>query len=98
SIHPYRPTACREYLVSSPAENCARVGQLPVDAVPGMQSMTHPLSQVAAMFLGGDPVTMPMTLALEWALEHREEGSRRFDAVALMTALLQRMYPDGGKA
>ena len=94
SIHPWRPSACREYLVSSPAENCARVGDLPVQGVPMVNRMTAPLAQVAALFLDGEPQHMPLTLALEWALEHQEEGRRRFDAVELMTTLLQLMFPE----
>jgi Fe-S-cluster containining protein len=94
SIHPYRPSACREYLVTSPAENCARVGELSVQGVPVANGLTTPLAQVAALFLDGEPQNMPMTLSLEWALEHKEEGQRRFDAVELMTALLQLMFPE----
>lgn len=94
SIHPWRPSACREYLVTSPAENCARVGDMPVQGVTMYNSLTEPLAQVAALALDTEPQRMPMTLALEWALEHQEEGKRRFDAVELMTMLLQLMFPE----
>lgn len=94
SIHPWRPSACREYLVSSPAENCARVGEVQVQGVQMYNSLTEPLAQVAALFLDNEPERLPMTLALEWALEHKEEGRRRFDAVEMMTTLLQLMFPE----
>jgi Fe-S-cluster containining protein len=94
SIHPYRPNSCREYLVTSPAENCAQVGRLPVKTVPMYNSVTEPLAQVAAKFLGGEPQLMPMTLAIGWAVEHRETGQRKFDSVELMTELLKAMFPE----
>jgi Fe-S-cluster containining protein len=94
SIHPQRPHSCREYLVTSPAENCGEVGKLPVRVIPIIKSISGPLAKVAADFLGGDPVQMPMTLALAEALERREEGQRRFDAVELFAALLGRMFPE----
>ena len=34
SIHPDRPLACREYLVTSPAEHCAAPGSASIEAVP----------------------------------------------------------------
>lgn len=34
SIHPHRPSVCREYLVTSPAEHCAELGRKLVKRVP----------------------------------------------------------------
>lgn len=98
SIHPYRPNSCREYLVTSPAENCAEVGRMPVRTIPVYHSVTEPLAEVAAKFLGGEPQLMPMTLALGWAVENREAGQRRFDSVELMTELLKAMFPEKSSA
>jgi Fe-S-cluster containining protein len=88
SIHPHRPSACREYLVTSPSAHCAEPGSKPIRAVPTSGSLTEALSKVSALFLGGEPHVIPMTLALEWAMENREAGRERFEAATLMTALI----------
>jgi Fe-S-cluster containining protein len=84
SIHPQRPSACREFLAVSPAEYCSDPGNLPVRNVPMPASVTNALSRVCAAALGGEPTAIPLALALDWAAAHREEGSRGFDALQLM--------------
>lgn len=87
SIHPARPSACREYLVTSPAANCSDPAALPVRLVPSAGSLTEALSKLSAMILGGEPQVIPLTLALEWAIANREAGRERYDAAALWSAL-----------
>jgi Fe-S-cluster containining protein len=89
SIHPQRPSACRRYLVTSPPENCAALGLVPTAPVPQAHNLTEALSRLSATLLGGEPTVIPLTLALAWAEEHREEGARRYDAAALMTGLIE---------
>lgn len=88
SIHPNRPSACREYLVTSPASHCSDPASNPVRAVPTAGSLTEALSKLSALVLGGEPKVVPMTLALEWAMANREAGRERYDAAALMAALV----------
>ncbi|HKP95702.1 MAG TPA: YkgJ family cysteine cluster protein [Fibrobacteria bacterium] len=95
SIHPNRPSACREYLVTSPAANCSEPGVKPIQAVPTAGSLTEALSKLSAMLLGGEPRVIPMTLALEWAMENREAGRERHDAAALMAALVEFLSAPG---
>jgi Fe-S-cluster containining protein len=82
SIHPHRPSACREFLAVSPAEYCADPGARPVRNVPMPASLTDALSRACAAALGGEPTTVP--LALDWAAAHRDEGAQRFDAEQLL--------------
>lgn len=88
SIHPSRPSACREYLVTSPASNCSEPGVKPIQGVPTAGSLTEALSKLSALVLGGEPRVIPMTLALEWAMENRDAGRERYDAAMLMAALV----------
>lgn len=88
SIHPNRPSACREYLVTSPAENCSDPGAKPIRPVPTAGSLTEAFSKLSALALGGEPRVMPMTLALEWAVANREAGREKYDAGALLAALV----------
>lgn len=87
SIHPSRPSACREYLVSSPAENCSDPGGKEIRGIPTALSLTDALSRLSAVVMGGEPQAIPMTLALEWASAHRDEGRNRYDAAQLMGTL-----------
>lgn len=66
SIHPDRPVACREYLVTSPAENCAspsaegvRMIRLPVKPSKTLMKLGQKKQIRGINFI-------PMTLALKW--------------------------------
>ncbi len=73
SIHPMRPAACREYLVTSPAENCS---QPTAENIEMVQIALKP-SRTLARFDDGvrsdawQPI--PLVQALEWVAEHASE-------------------------
>jgi Fe-S-cluster containining protein len=72
SIYQDRPLACREYLVTSPAENCARQDDAApvIDVVPGPHA-SQALARLAHE--GAAPLQrVPLTLALSWAAAHPE--------------------------
>jgi Fe-S-cluster containining protein len=87
SIHPSRPSICREYLVTSPAENCGQLGRRPVDRIPVNVRLSEALSNLTAKLLDKEAEVIPMTLALEWAEAHREDGRRTWDARTLIEGL-----------
>jgi Fe-S-cluster containining protein len=89
SIHAYRPSACREFLVTSPAANCAKPDTLPTTAVPLAAGLTEGLSKLSALVLESQPQVIPMTLALAWADEHHEEGQRSYDGAFLLATLVK---------
>jgi Fe-S-cluster containining protein len=89
SIHPSRPSACREFLVSSPAENCADPAANEIRSIPAAVILTEALSKVSALVMDGEPFAIPLPLALEWAAENREAGGKRYDATLLLTALVE---------
>jgi Fe-S-cluster containining protein len=91
SIYRSRPSMCREYLVTSPAENCSRIGETVVTRVPVSIRMSLALAGVAARVLGGERLILPFTLAIAWAEAHEEEGLRRFDGYSLMNMLLEEL-------
>lgn len=93
SIHPYRPSICREYLVTSPAENCAQLGRGPIDRVPAGIRLSEALSRLTAKLLGREAEVVPLTQALAWAEAHREEGQRTWDARTLLEGLLAELSP-----
>lgn len=87
SIHPQRPSICREYLVTSPASHCAALGKARIDRVPLNMRLSQAFMDVAAQVLGTRAELIPMPFALEWADQHREDGVRTFDPRMLMEAL-----------
>jgi Fe-S-cluster containining protein len=66
SIYAQRPSACREYLVTSPASFCSDPGANPIVPVPIGASLTEALSNFAASVLGGPPFVLPLVTALSY--------------------------------
>jgi len=96
SIHAQRPSICREYLVTSPAQNCAVLGRAAIDRVPLHVRVSEALSRVSARMLAKPPEVVPLQFALVWAEEHREEGQRTFDPRTLLTTLAEELAKPKG--
>lgn len=88
TIHPFRPSICREYLVTSQAENCAELGRKSIVRVPVAVRLSEALAALTAKLLGSEPEVIPLALSLEWAAAHREEGLRTWQARTLVEALV----------
>jgi Fe-S-cluster containining protein len=74
SIHPDRPITCREYLVTSPAENCAAPTATSIDCVPLAGKVWTALARFDEVPAGSRYLRwVPLILAPEWATEHTEE-------------------------
>lgn len=87
SIYDKRPSMCREYLVTSPAQHCAELGKKPIRPVPMSLRMSEALGRVAARVLEMEQVAIPLSLAMRWAHAHDEEGQRRWGAQMLFEML-----------
>jgi Fe-S-cluster containining protein len=74
SIHPNRPLSCREYLVTSPADNCSKPSAEGVKRVKLLFLPSKFLMRIEAKDKKRLPF-VPLIKALEWAKEnkHREE-------------------------
>jgi Fe-S-cluster containining protein len=93
TIHAERPLVCREYLVTSPAERCARF-TAEVRALPRPVRMSEALAAVADE-LTGEPVgQLPLVLALEWAEAHGEEFDAEHRPERLVELLLAFVEPE----
>lgn len=84
SIHPQRPIACREYLVTSPAENCARPGTAPVVGVQLPAKVSQAVRRLEAD--GATPRWVPLIIAPEWA-EAYPAGRPRHTGLKLVEML-----------
>jgi Fe-S-cluster containining protein len=77
SIHPDRPLACREYLVTSPAENCSRPTPATVDQVPMPAKMSSAVIRLSRQRSSRFIPYVPMILALDWVRQHPDELAPR---------------------
>jgi Fe-S-cluster containining protein len=95
SIYPFRPSICREYLVTSPPDLCARLG--PVTRIPVHVRLSEALSRLTGKLLDREPEVVPLTMAMEWAALHEEEGRSTWDARLLMEGLVAELSPPTGR-
>jgi Fe-S-cluster containining protein len=78
SIHPDRPLACREYLVTSPAENCSRPTAETVKPVRIPLKIWTSVARMDDVPPGARYLQwIPLILAPEWAGEHSDESAPR---------------------
>lgn len=93
SIYPDRPLVCREYLVTTPPELCARPVHNEVEVVPLATSVGVAFARFQTPRLGPDePRWLPLILALKWADSHPEEPPT-VPGPRLLEALLARIEP-----
>src|SRR5262245_54357598 len=76
SIHPDRPVACREYLVTSPAENCSNPSPETVQCVPLPAKVGRAARAVEWATTRAAQGWLPLILALEWVESHPEPAPR----------------------
>jgi methyltransferase-like protein/SAM-dependent methyltransferase/Fe-S-cluster containining protein len=78
SIYPDRPLECRQYLVTSPAENCKNPTGQTVHQVPVSINPWRALARVSQPGTPGGKVPwVPLILAPEWAESHPNETPLR---------------------
>lgn len=71
SIHPERPLACREYLVTSPASNCTHPSSDRVQCVPVPAKMSRAVRRIENEQAPDFEPWIPMILALGWPVAER---------------------------
>jgi len=77
SIHPERPFICREYLVTSPVENCSRPDEEGVRGLPLLGKMSRVVARLGETHPENPTRWMLLALAPEWAAAHTEEPPPR---------------------
>ncbi len=91
SIHPHRPASCREYLVTSPAANCAtpRADNIVMVELPAK------VSSVLYRFRDGSGEQsarwMALPLLLEWAAEHGDDAPPAIPGPELFASFMNRL-------
>lgn len=75
SIHPDRPSICREYLVTSHPDHCARMDKMEVKRVPVPVTVSSTLIYFDGGATAAEPRVMPLIESLDWAA--RRHGDSR---------------------
>lgn len=83
-----RPLVCREYLVTSPAEHCSRLFELPIARIEVPVRMGDVMIQLTHQIAGAPLEGIPIVLALEWAEAHPHSLDRTQDGLALLQNLV----------
>ena len=92
SIYEARPAACRELLVTSPAELCQDQILNPVTPLPVSMRMSSILGLAWGALTNSPPRLIPLPMALEWAEQHEEESRRTWPSSALLDQVLDQMW------
>jgi Fe-S-cluster containining protein len=96
SIHSHRPASCREYLVTSPAENCStpRADNIAMVELPAK------VSNVLYRFGDGrgehSARWMALPLLLEWVAEHGEDAQPAIPGPALFANFMNKLVKKPG--
>jgi Fe-S-cluster containining protein len=77
SIHADRPMACREYLVTSPAANCANPTRDNIEGVSMPVRLSGALARFTEAVGAGSATWVPLILAPEWAEAHPDPSPAR---------------------
>jgi len=73
TIHPQRPIACREYLVTTPPERCSRPWQDGISRVPLPGHVSTAVTKIGVQPPRRFARWVPLVLALEWAAANDDE-------------------------
>lgn len=92
SIYEARPAACRELLVTSPAELCQDMVANPVVPLPVPLRVGTVLGLVWSAVTESAPRLIPLPLALEWASRHRQEAGQTWAGGSLIDHVLDKMW------
>jgi Fe-S-cluster containining protein len=85
SIHAERPLACREYLVTTPAANCAKPTRETIHCVPVPARVSRAIRRIDDDVPPNEEPWIPLVLALEWPLA--EDVARRTGTSMVARAL-----------
>ena len=92
SIYEARPAACRELLVTSPAEWCQDLVNNPVQPIPVPIRMGSALGLLWGELTQSAPRLIPLPIAIDWAERHQKEDQPRWQGTALFDQALDKIW------
>ncbi|GJL61296.1 MAG: hypothetical protein NPIRA03_41530 [Nitrospirales bacterium] len=88
SIYEQRPSACRELLVTSPAELCQDLIQNPIQLIPSPFRIGTVLSKLWRDCYQGPVRLIPLPYALDWATVYKSQYTRTWSGPELLSRAL----------
>ena len=88
SIYEQRPSACRELLVTSPAELCQDLIRNPIQLIPSPFRIGTVLSKLWTDCYQGPVRLIPLPFALDWATVHETRNTRTWAGPELLSRAL----------
>lgn len=105
TIYDERPAACRELLVTSPADRCEDLLANPVDTIAAPMRISTVLGLLWQDVTSTSTRLIPLPLALDWAEAHARENDRTLKGTQLFDQALDKVwrflsqsFSDGGRA
>ncbi len=95
SIHPSRPAACRQHLVTTPSARCASLNG-GADCVTIHVRMEEMLATAVSSLIGGPPLFIALTSVLEWSAMNGPLIMKTWDVRELFGALEAAFRRSGG--
>lgn len=92
TIYDERPVACRELLVTSPAERCQDLITNPVEPIPVPVRISTALGLLWQELMQSPTRLIPLPVALEWAERHKEENGRMWKGAELLDRALDKIW------
>jgi Fe-S-cluster containining protein len=98
SIYEDRPAACRELLVTSPAELCQDIESNPVTPLPVAVRVSTALGLLWADIKKDVPRLIPLPVAIEWVRRHEHEQTSTWPGTELLDRALEKIWRLLGQA
>jgi Fe-S-cluster containining protein len=92
SIYEDRPAACRELLVTTPAELCQDMVKNEVQALPVPVRISTVLGALWSELVSGPARLIPLPIALDWAERHSAERSLVWKGTELLEKALDKVW------
>lgn len=92
SIYEERPAACRELLVTSPAESCDDMSRNEVDPMPVPVRIGPVLGMVWSELTETPPRLIPLPIVSDWVERHQRENEKMWQGSRLLDSALDKMW------
>ncbi len=92
-IWPHRPTVCREYGVTSPAQWCAAPDEHVIEHVSGIRGMSRALTSLTAELTNTPPELLVLPRVLDWAEANEALIERTWPGVELVQRFVTHLAP-----
>ena len=92
SIYDERPAACRELLVTSPADRCQDMANPEILPIPAPVRMSPVLGLLWSELTDSPPRLIPLPIVSEWVEQHKGENDKTWQGSRLLDSALDKVW------